>query len=278
MQNILVVAGHTISNLQTKKQRLVIGHSNLFCLLTFRKKLKNPKIMALLALDTWENEFDSVVRLSESIQLLISQRSKELNNSESYSKISYNTRLKLRQFETEVGDLEIKLSASSRSGELTVEETERRQRQVETLRSKLLTLKNKFLSLTRSDRELLMETNRANSLWENDEDDAPIIPTTNSNALNIRDNQVRIMEQQNRGLDVLSQTISRQRELASRLGTEVVDQNHLLDNIADNMDRLDGSVNQETDRIAIINRQDKTWGYWLVIIALFIAIIVVIIL
>lgn len=98
-------------------------------------------------------------------------------------------------------------------------------------------------------------------MWENDEDDVPIIPTsTTNNALDIRDSHVRIMEEQNRGLDILSQTISRQRELSSRLGTEVVDQNHLLDNIADNMDRLDGSVIQETDRIALVNRQDKTWG------------------
>lgn len=134
---------------------------------------------------------------------------------------------------------------------------------METLRSNLLTLKTRFLKLTRNDREELIQQSRQNSLWE-DDDDVPIIPTSsmnsNSNALNIRDTQIRIMEEQNRGLDVLSQTISRQRELASRLGNEVVDQNHILDNIADNMDRLDGRVTQETDRIAVITRQDKTWG------------------
>lgn len=97
-------------------------------------------------------------------------------------------------------------------------------------------------------------------MWENDDDDVPIIPTTT--ALDIRDSHVMIMEEQNRGLDILSQTISRQRDLSSRLGTEVVDQSHLLDNIANNMDRLDGSVIQETDRIALVNRQDKTWGKW----------------
>lgn len=140
-----------------------------------------------------------------------------------------------------------------------MEETERRQRQVETLRSKLMILNDKFLKMTRSDRDTLIGADKGTSLWEN-EDDVPIIPSTNSSSLNIRDSHVRIMEEQNRGLDVLSQTISRQRDLASRFGTEVVDQNNILDNIGDNMDRLDGGVNQETGRITNITRQDKTWG------------------
>lgn len=58
---------------------------------------------------------------------------------------------------------------------------------------------------------------------ENDSDVAPIIDTSDVEAL--KQHQIAILEQQNHGLDILSQTISRQRALATQLGQEVEDQN-----------------------------------------------------
>jgi len=42
------------------------------------------------------------------------------------------------------------------------------------------------------------------------------------------------------------------------------------------MDRVETGVQRETQSIGQVNRRDSTWGYWLVIIALFVAIIVVV--
>jgi len=52
--------------------------------------------------------------------------------------------------------------------------------------------------------------------------DAPIIDTSDVNILKQR--QIDLLEQQNQGLDLLSNTISRQRSLATQLGQEVEDQ------------------------------------------------------
>lgn len=75
----------------------------------------------------------------------------------------------------------------------------------------------------RQDPSVSYQPNKApRSTWQqpNDEDDVPIIDVGQ-----IKQRQIQLMEEQNRGLDILSQSISRQRELATQLGQEVEDQN-----------------------------------------------------
>ncbi|ALC43566.1 Syx8 [Drosophila busckii] len=99
-----------------------------------------------------------------------------------------------------------------------------------------------------------------------------------NNVDELRQHQAQMLEEQNRGLEVLSATISRQRNLATQLGNEVEDQNNILDNLANNMDRVESGVQRETRSLGHVNRRDSTWGYWLVIILLFVAILIVILL
>lgn len=49
----------------------------------------------------------------------------------------------------------------------------------------------------------------------------------------------------------------------------------ILDNLANTMERVDSRVNVETGHIGQISRQDNTCGYWITILILFIAIVIV---
>jgi len=73
----------------------------------------------------------------------------------------------------------------------------------------------------------------------------------------------------------LSKIIGRQRQMAQAIGEEVESQNDLIDNITDHVDRTRDRMTHQTNRIALIDRKDKTWGYWFVILFLLVAIVVV---
>lgn len=111
-------------------------------------------------------------------------------------------------------------------------ETERRQRQIEVLQSKLVHLRNEFSKcLSEENREQLFKKKTyvpsGAKLWDDDDDDeAPIHSTRNvTSVLDLRRQQTDILENQNEGLEQLSRVIARQRDLALRIGDEVEIQN-----------------------------------------------------
>lgn len=88
--------------------------------------------------------------------------------------------------------------------------------------------------------------------------------------------QAEILENQDRGLETLSATISRQRELSTQVYEEIHDQLNILDNMANTMDRVEAGVQRETRTVSQVTERDSTWGYWLVIVVLFVAILIVV--
>lgn len=96
---------------------------------------------------------------------------------------------------------------------------------METLQSQLQQLQTRYQKSELKDRSSLLQNPSSSSAFNNEEDSdaAPIIDTHDVQTL--KQQQIDMLEEQNRGLETLSQTISRQRQLASQLGQEVEDQN-----------------------------------------------------
>lgn len=76
---------------------------------------------------------------------------------------------------------------------------------------------------------------------------------------------------QDQGLEALSKVISRQKNIALTISSEVDVQNDLVDDIADRMDHTNVSIQRETRQVNTILIRDATCSYWVVIIILFIA-------
>lgn len=115
----------------------------------------------------------------------------------------------------------------------TADEEERRQRQIESLQSKLIQLQSQFLNAgadgSSSSRSQLFQQSSAR-LWEDDEsdDDEPLVTAGGHHGDSVQDlrkHQQRILENQNDGLDALSKIISRHKDLALQIGNEVDVQN-----------------------------------------------------
>lgn len=149
---------------------------------------------------------------------------------------------------------------------------------MEQLSTKKIQLNSRFQNIagssTRS--QLFEEASQRNRLNEISDDD-PIIDSSTPVEI-LRTEQKQIIKQQDSSLDNLSKTISRQKDIAIRIGSEVDRQNDLLDDIADQMDNTNARMGSTTRGVEEVVRRDSTWSYWIIIISLFVAIIVVLIL
>lgn len=158
----------------------------------------------------------------------------------------------------------------------TTDEAERRHRQLEVLHSSLLQLQNQFKSAGESVRNQLFAPPQTSRLFENDDDsdDPPIIVDDNVTVTDLRKQQSELLNDQNRGLEALSQVISRQKQLAIQIGDEVETQNEIIDDLAVTMENTDSRINNETQNIGMVDRKDATCSYYVVIVILFVAILV----
>uniref|UniRef100_A0A182P0Z9 t-SNARE coiled-coil homology domain-containing protein n=1 Tax=Anopheles epiroticus TaxID=199890 RepID=A0A182P0Z9_9DIPT len=242
--------------------------------------------MALINIDgdPWLTELDACENLSNDIQSQLAARNRENSLSREYSVISGTVRVRLKQLGSELDQLVRKLGLISST--LTSGEAERRQRRIEALQSKLIQLQRQFQYVEpAAARSALFETSTSNGrggrggisfAGEDDDDDPALIPSSNNYSVaELRSQQTRILEDQNEGLEALSQVIARQKELATRIGGEVDRHNDILDDLAQTMETTDGRINRETRQIGTITTQDSTWGYWTVIGLLFVAIVIV---
>uniref|UniRef100_A0A182QCS3 t-SNARE coiled-coil homology domain-containing protein n=1 Tax=Anopheles farauti TaxID=69004 RepID=A0A182QCS3_9DIPT len=234
--------------------------------------------MALINIDgdPWLTELDACENLSNDIQSQLAARNRENQLSREYGVLSGTVRVRLKQLGGELEQLQRKLGLISNT--LTAGETERRQRRIEALQSKLIQLQRQFTYVEpEATRTALFGTDsRTRSVaFADDDDDPALIPSQSSYSVaDLRSQQTRILEDQNQGLEALSQVIARQKVLATRIGGEVDRHNDILDDLAQTMETTDGRINRETRQIDTITTQDSTWGYWTVIGLLFIAIVV----
>lgn len=233
--------------------------------------------MSLLDVDSWSRECEACSILNQNIIKNLELRKKRQKSSLEYNRLTTAVQTELKQFEGEVKELNQKLKLLEGAHSIEPDELYRRKQQVEALQNQLAQVNRKVTQDTRGDRAELFAQPDSNILINRPaSSDGSSFAAENVSDVNaLKQNQIDILERQNRGLEVLSQTISRQRSLASQLGQEVENQNDILDNLADTMDRVDARVHVETGNIGDINRRDSTWGYWILIIILFVGIVIV---
>ncbi|XP_067315624.1 syntaxin-8 isoform X2 [Pseudorasbora parva] len=91
----------------------------------------------------------------------------------------------------------------------------------------------------------------------------------------IKHQQQQIIEAQDAGLDALATVIIRQKQMGQDIGNELDEQNEIIDDLAQLVDKTDGRIKNETHRVKLLDAKSTTCGMWAVIVFLLIAIIVV---
>lgn len=226
----------------------------------------------------WLREHEACEKLHREIAAQLSERDSESPSSSAFGKLSASIRVRLRQLSVEVQQLRDKLAISSNDDSITPHEAERRMRLVENLESSVRQLQHRFTRHHDFDdnRPQLMPgpggrvfADMGTTGWGDDSE---------SDTFDVQRAQKmtqQVIKEQDAGLEELSKIISRQKNIARAIGNEVDVHNEILDDLAEGIDRTNVGLINETRQVRTIASKDSTWGYWLVIILLFIAILIV---
>eukprot|EP00041_Stephanoeca_diplocostata_P002909 m.30567 g.30567 ORF g.30567 m.30567 type:complete len:279 (+) comp13875_c0_seq1:172-1008(+) len=87
--------------------------------------------------------------------------------------------------------------------------------------------------------------------------------------------QQTVMRDQDKGLDILQQSIARQKNMGLAIGNEIDDQNDMLDELGEAMDNTDHRLTRETQHVIRVTEKAKSGGMCCCIVLLIIAIIAV---
>lgn len=171
-----------------------------------------------------------------------------------------------------------KLQGGNKSNSITRDELERRQRNLEKLQTQHFLLNKDFNSLaghTTIASSIIRPT--SSSLWDDLDESAPSSSARAHQHDPVAHQQQRqeIIRNQNEGLENLSKILSRNKTLALKISEEVTEQDEILDDIAVQMENTDGRINNGTQDIEAFTRKDSSMALWMIILALFIAILVV---
>ncbi|EDW41776.1 syntaxin-8 [Drosophila sechellia] len=230
--------------------------------------------MALVDHDSWDIEYEGCERLRHQLLVYLNQRQQLNQKTSQFVQLTSSIQTGIEQLSKDVKHLKVVLDNAITWETSTEEELQQRRIDWDRLTSQLHEIREKFANSSRSNVPAASV-----SAWQ-DQDLGPGHSNSSRNtALDVealKQKKTEMLAQQNEGLEVLSATLSRQRQMATQLGNEVENHNNILDNLANAMDRVETGVQRETQSIGQVNRRDSTCGYWLVIIALFVAIIVVI--
>ena len=64
--------------------------------------------------------------------------------------------------------------------------------------------------------------------------------------------------------------------MSTQIFNEITQQNDLIDDIDDRVENVNQRLINTNDNISVVSKKDRTCGYWIIILILFIAIVVVI--
>ncbi|KAF3425824.1 hypothetical protein E2986_06968 [Frieseomelitta varia] len=196
-------------------------------------------------------EYEACEKLFREIMEQFTARNKHSKTLQAYASISANIRIHLKQYSREVQQLKNKVDDALKSKAMypfarslckepfnvkicrTVEEAERRIRQIEILESKDVQLQKLYDARTNSyasSRASLLTTGTSafadggTTSWAaDDDDDKPV--DTQVTVTDLVTHQDKILQEQNKGLEELGKVIAKQKQIGQTISDEVDHQN-----------------------------------------------------
>ncbi|XP_063125816.1 syntaxin-8 isoform X5 [Rattus norvegicus] len=74
----------------------------------------------------------------------------------------------------------------------------------------------------------------------------------------IRQQQQKIIQEQDAGLDALSSIISRQKQMGQEIGNELDEQNEIIDDLANLVENTDEKLRTEARRVTLVDRKSAS--------------------
>lgn len=227
--------------------------------------------------DPWLQNYEATCRLAQEIAENIHERNRQQRTGGNPAKINMTLRASLQKLKQNISQLKESLLRASSSRRITQAEADRRQNLIDDLLTR-----EKQLNTTFKGEVTGAEANRS-SLMAGGTGGAAANPwlineTEETKGLTfgeIKQQQQRIIEAQDAGLDALAAVISRQKIMGQEIGSELDEHNEIIDDLAHLVDKTDDRIRNETRRVKLIETKSASCGMLVVIVLLLVAIIVV---
>ncbi|KAM4662836.1 syntaxin-8 [Discoglossus pictus] len=231
-----------------------------------------------MAPDPWLSAFDDAHSLAQEIAEKIHERNRFLRNGENPVKVNVTLRSLLQNLQGKIEHLRDSLLRSVSTRQVTQLEGDRRQNLVDELLTKQRQLQSAFKNDgTEPDivRSSLMTGGAGNvsrtNPWLIEESEE----TRGLGFGEIRQQQQRIIAEQDAGLDSLSSILARQKQMGHDIGNELDEQNEIIDDLANLVENTDSKVRNQTRHVKLVDKKSGSCAMLVVIVLLLIAIVVV---
>ncbi|XP_005399443.1 PREDICTED: syntaxin-8 isoform X3 [Chinchilla lanigera] len=230
-----------------------------------------------MAPDPWFSTYDSTCQIAQEIAEKIQQRNQYERRGEKSSKLTVAIRALLHNLKEKIALLKDLLLRAVSTHQITQLEGDRRQNLLDDLvtRERLLlaSFKNEGTEPDLIRSSLLKEEAKrgAPSPWLFEEPEE----TRGLGFDELRQQQQKIIQEQDAGLDALSSIISRQKQMGQEIGNELDEQNEIIDDLANLVENTDEKLRTETRRVSLVDRKSTSCGMIMVILLLLVAIVVI---
>ncbi|CAM4623969.1 unnamed protein product [Leuciscus chuanchicus] len=228
--------------------------------------------------DFWLQNYDAACRMAQEIAENIHERNRLQRTGGNPAKLNMTLRASLQKLKQNIAQLRDTLNRAAAKRQIMQAEADRRQNLVDDLATRETRLNASFKGdITEAEpaRSSLMTggngSGPAVNPWLINEPEE----TRGLGFGEIKHQQQQIIEVQDAGLDALAAVISRQKQMGQDIGNELEEQNEIIDDLTQLVDKTDSRIKNETHRVRLLETKSASCGMWVVIVLLLIAIIVV---
>ncbi|XP_041789540.1 syntaxin-8 [Chelmon rostratus] len=229
--------------------------------------------------DPWLQNYDATCRLAQEIAENIHERNRQQRTGGNPAKINMTLRASLQKLKQNIAQLKDGLLRASSARRIMQSEADRRQNLIDDLltREKQLnaTFKGDITQPEPSRLTLMAEGGASQGVAANPWLVNETEETRGLTFGEIKQQQQRIIEAQDAGLDALAAVISRQKIMGQEIGNELDEQNEIIDDLSHLVDKTDDRIRNETRRVKLVETKSASCGMLVVIVLLLIAIVVI---
>uniref|UniRef100_A0A672T828 Syntaxin-8 n=1 Tax=Sinocyclocheilus grahami TaxID=75366 RepID=A0A672T828_SINGR len=207
--------------------------------------------------------YDAACRLAQEIAENIHERNRQLRTGGNPAKLNMTLRASLQKLKQNIAQLKETLTRASAQRRIMQAEADRRQNLVDDLATRERRLNASFKADTSEaepSRSSLMTggngSGPAVNPWLVNESEE----TRGLSFGEIKHQQQHIIEVQDAGLDALAAVISRQKQMGQEIGNELEEQNEIIDDLAQLVDKTDSRIKNETHRVKLLDTKSASCG------------------
>nr|XP_015212213.1 PREDICTED: syntaxin-8 isoform X1 [Lepisosteus oculatus] len=214
--------------------------------------------------DPWLQVYDATCRLAQEIAENIHERNRQHRTGGNPAKLNMTIRASLQRLKQQIAHLRERLLTSTSTRRIMQSEGDRRQNLLDDLLTREEQLDasfNKDGTEPDSSRSSLltggMDPAGLGNPWLINEPEE----TRGLGFGEIKQQQQKIIEVQDAGLDALAAVISRQKQMGQEIGNELDEQNEIIDDLTHLVDHTDGRIRKETKRVKIVETKSTSCDF-----------------